>query len=327
MKKVVYLAALAALSPLAISTPAHAVVLEQKWAPGQNLSYQTALNGTMNMQAPAGANFPLAGVPLEVEISGNGLTQLQVMSVDTNGVAAVVMRVPKFDLQGQTLGQKGRLVLQDGTSRVTLNGKAIKVGDGTNPLNNSNAALRISRQGRFVGMQDLRAKTAPATKNEEETVDPAQAIDRGTLLMTSLMRSLPTLWPGRDVQVGETWKSEISIPVPSPTDSKTLVPTQFGAYDWTLKGTEIVGGKELQRVGVVGKVNVDSKQFRPANPKTPGGVAQQSVSGDVWLDAAAGQIQRADLVLGARVEGGQGPKSQGFADFTGTLQLDLNNAL
>ncbi len=325
MKKAVFLASIAAFG--AVQTlPARAVVLEQKWTPGQNLSYQTALNGTMNVQAPAGANFPLAGVPLEVEISGKGTTQLQVVSVDPNGVGSVVVRVPSFDLQGLTLGQKGRLVLQDGTSRVTLNGQPIKVGDGTNPLNSSQIALRISRQGRFLGVQPLQSKAEPAAKNDGAAVDPAQAIDKGALMMAGLIRALPTLWPGRDVQVGEAWKSEISLPVPSKTNPKTPVLTPFGAYNWTLKGAETVDGKQLQRVGVTGELNVDSAQFRPNDAKNPRGVAKQSVSGDVWLDAGAGQIERAELVLGARVEGGQTPKTQGFADFTGTLQINLKNA-
>lgn len=327
MKKTVFLASLPAFGAAIQASSAHAVVLEQKWTAGQNLSYQTALIGTMNMQAPSNANFPLAGVPLEVEINGKGTTQLQVMSVDPSGVGAVVVRVPKFDLQGQTFGQKGRLVLQDNTSRITLNGKAIKVGDGTNPLNNSQTALRISRQGRIVGVQPVQPKTVAAPEKEGPAVDPAQAIDKGALMMTSLIRALPTIWPGRDVQVGEAWKSEISVPVPSKADPKTLVPTQFGAYNWTLKGTEVVGGKSLQRVGVTGEINVDSAQFQPTNAKNPRGVAKQKMSGDVWLDANAGQIERAQLVLGAHVEGGQTPKSQGFADFTGTLQLDLKSAL
>lgn len=325
MKKVVFLAGFVALS--SASLPARAVVLEQKWTPGQNLSYQTALSGTMNMLAPAGANFPLAGVPLEVEINGSGTAQLQVVSVDASGIGTVVVRVPKFDLQAQTWGQKGRLVLQDNSSRVTLNGQVVKFGDGTNPLNNAQTALRISRQGRFLGVQPLQPKAAPATKNEGEAVDPAKAIDKSALMMASIVRALPTLWPGRDVKVGENWKTEISVPIPSKTDAKTLVPTQFGTYNWTLKGTEVVGGKSLQRVGVTGELNVDSAQFRPNDAKNPRGVAKQSVSGDVWLDAKAGQIERAELVLGARVEGGQTPKSQGFADFTGTLQLDLKKAL
>ncbi len=329
MKKAVFLATFAALSP-ALVVPAHAVVLEQKWTPDVRLSYGAALTGTMNLRAPANANFILAGVPLEVEIRGDGTTQLQVLSVDESGVGTLVFSVPQFDLQAQGLGQKGQMILQNNTSRFLLNGKAQKLGDGTNPLNNSQTALRISRQGRFLGVQSLKPPTATAPVTAPPTDgnpgNPASAINQSALVMASLVRALPTLWPGRDVQVGEAWKSEISVPAPSKTDAKKYVPTPLGTYNWTLKGTEAVGGKFLQRVGVIGKLNVDSTQFRPADAKSARGTVQQDVTGDVWLDAAAGQIERADLVLGARFEGGQNERSQGFADFTGRLQINLKNA-
>ncbi len=338
MKKSTYLAGLAAFGIAIQASSARAVVLEQKWTAGQKLSYQTALDGTMNVQVPPGVNFPLAGIPLEVEVSGSGVAHLKIVSVDPNGVGTLVMSVPDFDLKAQVLGQKSRVTLKEKSIAVSINGQPVKLGDGktplVNPLGDPQVALRVSRQGRFLGVQPLQPKTAPATKNEADNpgkpVAPGAAINRSALLMASLIRALPTLWPGRDVQIGEKWKSEISLPIPSRTDPKTLVPTQFGAYNWTLKGLEILGGKALQRVGVTGEFNVDSTQFQPGDAKTdaknPRGVAQQTVSGDVWLDARAGQIERAELVLGARVEGGQTAKAQGFADFTGTLQINLKNA-
>ncbi|MBW3637534.1 MAG: hypothetical protein KY445_13885 [Armatimonadetes bacterium] len=326
MKKVVFVAALGALCPL---FPARAVVLEQKWTAGQQLSYETALRGTMNVQAPANANFPLAGVPLEIEIRGDGLTHLQTLSVDEKGVGTVTMRVPQFDLRAQTLGQKGQILLQNGTSRVTLNGQPIKFGDGTNPLFTPKTALRISSQGRVLGVQDLQPKTTAAPKKDDKPVAAAQAIDRSALVMASVIRALPTLWPGRDVQNGEKWKAEISWPVPSPTDPKKMVPTQFGAWDLTLKGAETVGGKILQRVGVVGTLAVDSAQLAPADAKDakkPRGKGKQDVKGDVWLDAEAGQVVRADLIVDARAEGGKDAASQAWMDFTGTVQLNLKGA-
>ena len=168
--------------------------------------------------------------------------------------------------------------------------------------------------------------TPKAPQKDEKPVDAAQAINKSALVMASIIRALPTVWPGRDVQNGEKWKAEMSLPLPSPTDSKKMVPTQFGAWDLTLKGAETVGGKTLQRVGVVGTLAVDSAQFAPAdakNAKLPRGKGKQDVKGDVWLDAQAGQIVRADLIVGAHAEGGKDAASQAWMDFTGTVQLNL----
>lgn len=323
MKKIAFVALAGVLCPL---LPARAVVLEQKWKVGQQLSYQTALRGTMNVLLPAGISPLPVSAPIEVEINGDGLANLKTLSVDEAGVGTVIMGVPQFDLRAQAFGQTGQMVLKDATSRVTLNGQPIKFGDGTNPLSNPKTALRISPQGRFLGVLNLQPKVAEAP-TDKKPVDAAQAIDKSALLMANIIRALPTLWPGRDVQVGEKWKAEISWPVASPTDPKKMVPTQFGAWDLTLKGPEIIGGKTLQRVGVVGALAFDSAKFQPvADAAKPRGKGKQDVKGDVWLDAEAGQIVRANLILGARAEGGKDAANLAWMDFTGTLLLDLKPA-
>jgi hypothetical protein len=322
MKKVVFLSVFAALCPL---VAAHAVVLEQRWTPGQDLNYQTALRGTMNVQAPASANFILAGVPVDVEIRGDGVAQFKTLSVDSAGIGTIAVRVPQFDLQGETWGQRGQLTLGETSSKFSINGKPYKLGDGTNPINKSQSALRISRQGRVIGLQNLAPKAAPP-KQDAPVANPADAINRGALMTAAIFQALPTLWPGRDIQVGESWQTQVIFPVASPADPKKVTPTQFGEWNLTLKGEETIGGKPLQRVAVKGSLSVDSAQFAVPTAKAPRGVAKQEISGDLWLDAAAGQIARANLVVGARVEGAKGTKDQSHADFTGTLQLNLKNA-
>lgn len=323
MKKVVFLGVLSALCPLA---SARAVVLEQKWTPGQDLNYQTVLRGTMNVQAPASANFILAGVPLDIEISGDGVAQFRVLAVDEAGIGTVAVRVPQFDLRGETWGQKGQVVLSETSSKFLLNGKAQKIGDGTNPLGKSQTALRISRQGRVLGLKSLATQAPAAPKADEKAGDAGAAINQGALVTAAIIQALPTLWPGRDIAPGENWTTKINFPVASQAEPKKVTLTQFGEWNLTLKGAETIGGRQLQRVGLSGSISVDSAQFTAPGAKTPRGVAQQDLSGDVWLNAAAGQIARADLVIGARVKAGEGTKDQSHADFTGTLQMNLKNA-
>jgi hypothetical protein len=332
MNKAVFIkvASLGVLGAMLPAIPAHAVVLEQKWQPGQNLSYQTEINGTANVQAPADMPFIFAGVPLEVEIDGKGLAEMKTLKVDDSGVGTVLVRIPSFNLQAQAMGQKGQVTLVENTSKFLLNGKALKLGDGTNPLAKPTVAMRFSKDGRLVGIENL-APAKPAPAADPRPVAPADAVDRAALMVASITQALPTLWPGRDVKNGDTWKADISWPVPSATDPKKMVPTQFGQWDLTLKGEEMVDGRILQRVGLVGTINVDSAQFMPADQKTkaanlPHGKAKQEINGDVWLDAKAGQIVRADMIMGARFEGGQSAKSKGMADFTGSILFNLKSA-
>lgn len=320
MQKVVFLGVLGALLPL---VPARAVVLQQKWQAGQQLSYATTLRGVANVQAPANAPFIFAGVPIEVAVRGDGVAQLQTLSVDEAGVGTVALRVPRFDLRAQALGQNGQLSLQDAQSRATINGKAVKFGDGKNPLAQPQVAWQISPQGKFVGFKNLGPQTATRAPQNAKPVDPAQAVDRSALLAASIVRALPALWPNRDVQNGETWKATLLWPAPK--SGGGTVPTQFGAWNLTFKGSETVAGQSLQRVGVEGTLSVDSAQFRAATAAAPRGQTTQTVNGDLWLDAQAGRIARADLQIGARAQGGQSEDALAKADFKGTLQLNLQD--
>lgn len=324
------LAALGALGFLAPLTPAHAIVLEHKWEQGRTLAYQTEINGTVTVLVPADMPIIIAGIPIEVEVNGAGTTELRTLKVDHAGVGTVQVRVPKFDLNGQAMGQKGQFSLLNDTSKASINGKAIKLGDGTNPLAQPTVAMRLTPQGKLLGVENLAPtpKTAPAAN---KPVPAAQAVDRVTFLVAAITKALPTLWPGKDVQVGETWKAEVTWPLPSATDAGKVVPTQLGQWDLTLKGEETIEGRVLQRVGLEGTLNVDSALFEAPGQKaaaTMRGKAKQDLKGDIWFDAAAGEVVRTDLVVGAHVEGGPsvGKDKQAWADFTGSVQLNLKPA-
>jgi hypothetical protein len=50
---------------------AQSVTLQQRWVKGQQLTYNVALNGALNLQAPPGAPIPSAGAGKPIKI---GLT-------------------------------------------------------------------------------------------------------------------------------------------------------------------------------------------------------------------------------------------------------------
>lgn len=352
MQKLVPLS-LSLFSLIAVSglQPAHAVVLEQKWQTGQQLAYNVALDGTLNLQTAADVPVLWAGMPLEIQVKGNGEGQLETLSVDNSGTGTVAVKVPKIAMQGEALGQKAELQLQDGKSKFLLNGKVLSPGtanamgaNGGQLLSQPPVAIKITRQGKLAGVEKLPAADGAKaeTKKNDAPVALENAIDKAALTQALILRAIPALWPGKDIAVGETWDAV----VPWPMADGTLATQPLGQFTLTLKDSETVNGRTLHRVSVEGNLKLDEAKLAQINqgidkaragkepagkepaPKTILTAAGQDIRGDIWFDAAAGQIARAELLLNSRTatrnqKPGAKPGGQSWADFTGTLQLEL----
>ena len=325
--------------------PARAVELRQKFVAGQALNYDVSMNGTANIKVPADVPIFFAGVPLEVELNGKGVARLNTVEVNPAGDGTVFVQLPKFDLNGQTFGQKALLELRDGTTRFLLNGKPINV-PLPDPKKSGGKAygLVIGKEGRVKSIKELSkdgkllpAQTAktPANAGQDE-VAPADALNKGAFITSLVLRALPTLWPAGDVQPGDTWKTTLPLPATlarTPEAAQKAAP--LSEWTMTLKGQEVVGGVSLWRVGIVGGLEVDGKNLpAPGAPKKGEKPAlalenlSQRVDGDLWFDAQKGQIVRGAMVLDARGQshtvGANGRNSDpSWADFTGTLGLNL----
>lgn len=332
---------------------AHAVELQQKWQVGQALNYDLLLNGTANIKVPASAKIFFAGVPLEVELSGKGDARLSTLEVNPMGDGTVFVEVPKFDLSGRTFGQIGLLELRDGQPRFLINGKAIDTPKPDPKKAMPKYALVIGKDGRVKSIKELdkngkllatseprAAAVARQIADEGETVAPSDAIDKGALISSMILRALPTLWPQRDVQPGDTWQTTLPLPASFARDAATAQgAAPLSEWNMTLKGKEVVDGVSLWRVGVVGGIQVDGKDLAaPKAPKTGENPVpslenlSQRVDGDLWLDADKGQIVRGDMVIDARGQSSSvdsaGRKGEAaWADFTGTFGLRLRDAV
>ena len=333
--------------------PARAVELQQHWQAGQTLNYDLAMKGTANVKVPADAPVIFAGVPLEVEVQGNGVARLNTLEVDALGNGTVFVEVPKFDFNAQAFGQKALVQLREGeTTKFLLNGKPLAIG---NKKDDAKApakryGLVIGKDGRVQNFKELdpvkpTAMLAPAQTPplravaDEQPVKAEAAIDKGTFMASMILRGLPALLPKGDVQIGDTWKTELPFPAvlaKSPAAANAAPPLS----DWTmtLKGQETVDGVSLWRIGVVGGLRVDGTAL-PA-PKTPQKDAKpvpqldnlaQNVNGDIWFDAQNGRIARGEFVVDARGQSHtvdtKGQHSDpSWADFTGTFGMKLNDS-
>ena len=317
--------------------------LRTKWTPGEVLSYEMLLDGTMNMQAsPNAAGNPLAGVPLDIEVKASSQAALEALSVDEMGTARVVPRINALKMNASSFGQKIALTLENGRFSFAFNGQQMGRADRNDRngafLSNPPFALEISDRGRITGAVPLDAEGRVKAPGAGETaVDPARAtpgLDWAKLAQSMFWRAIPTLWPSTPVKAGDTWKSEVSIPLPDPATlgqntPPKLVPQQLGQFDFVLRGMEDVAGQRVARVSMKGALELDNKTSRAiadvaksegaqmapeaakraeaavkaAEAKRKGAFdteldkATQSIEGDLWVDPASGHIVRAELSL------------------------------
>ena len=332
---------------------AQAVELQQKWQTGQTLNYDLALNGTANIKIPAEAKIIIAGVPLEVELSGAGTARLNTLEVNSQGDGTIFVEVPKFDLNGRAFGQKALIELRDGQPRISINGQPIDMPKpDPNKTPNKAYGLIIGKDGRVKSVKELdkngkllTATTKPSAigrtiADGEIPVAPAAAIDKGAFISSLIFEALPTLWPQHDVQPGDTWKTTLPLPAAFARDAATAQgAAPLSEWTMTLKGEEVVDGVSLWRVGVVGGIQVDGQTLaKPTLPKKGENPVptlenlSQHVDGDLWIDNAKGQVVRGDIVIDMRGQGStvdeKGRNSDpAWGDFTGTLGMRLRDVV
>lgn len=350
------------VSATSVMRSAQAAVLEQKWVAGQQLSYDVMVDGTLNMMTDPAAPFPLAGLPLEIKVSGAGEVALDTRAVADDGMGLIAILVPRLQLKGEAWGQKAVFDIKDGQANFSINGQKADGGKGggmdARALIEPPVALQISRLGRLQGIVPLPPKADGASAQPNDKA--AKAGERGPLpnlgglLPAALLQALPQLWPGRDIKTGEKWTVEPQIPIPAQaqkTDAETgdagagFTMLSLGKIDMTLLGEERIEGRQLQRIGVRGALGLDKDKAamlagagnragdeRGGSRKLTN--ARQLVDGDIWFDAAMGQVVRVTLKLhGQFAQSGVTPpkdpaKAKAKAwnatqDFDGTLQMQL----
>jgi hypothetical protein len=331
---------------LSFAVPSQAVVLKQKWQPGQKLAYSLDIDGTANVQLPPGAPGMdlFAGVPLEVQMNGKGTAAFDTLKVDEFGTGTVAVSVPQMKLNALALGQKALFTLNEGKSQLSLNGQPLDIaalpqGDGK-----PTAALKFSSNGQFKGIEQLgKAANAAPPAGAQTPVKPADAVNQTSLLWATVLNSFPALWPARDVKTGDTWQANVDFaPLARPAkEGETSKP--LGVFDLVLEGEDVVNGKTLQRVSLKGDLDVDGTTIEKAFPTPPAATtpaakkpraqsqpkldhATQSVEGTLWFDAQAGQVAKAELILGGRAQAiTPNTKDKSWFDFTGTLNMALQS--
>lgn len=333
---------LAALSTFAVK-PARADVLEQKWEVGQQLSYDLKMDGTLRFQAPADVPM-IGGLPLELLLNGDGQSTLDTRAIDEFGVAVVVPRLERLQLKFNetNFDQKGVLGLRDGRANLSLNGQNVGPNMDWSKIANPDYGLRITKSLRVLGAQPLADKVeSEAAAAPEEDEKPASKsplpFNFPAMMQAMITRVIPPLLPTKDVAIGDTWTANIEAPVLPGAAATAVKKAPLGKFDFKALAEEEVAGRKTWRISVDGVLKVTDlstqaatdalrKSDKGKNARLPKLLSlTQKMKGDVWFDAAEGQIVRVDMNVDATAAGreAEGKDADGDMTYNGTVQMDL----
>ena len=141
--------------------PASAVTIEQKWRAGEKLNYDVSIDGTLSLDTDASAPFVWAGLPIDVDVTGDGGLSLETRSVNAAGAGLVAVRLPQLNMVGSVFEQKAEMNVEAGKTTFKFNGKpAGPRGLDTNFLVDPNYALQIGGNGHIQRIIPLQDQTA-----------------------------------------------------------------------------------------------------------------------------------------------------------------------
>lgn len=324
-------------------------VLEQKWKAGQQLAYDFTTDGTLRFTLPGDAvigGFPVGGLPLEMQIKGNGQNALDTHEVDEFGTAVVVPRLERFQMNFQetTFNQNGSLKINDGRANILVNNQNVGPGDmDLSRILNPGYGVRLTKNLRPTGFQALQkpqpeAQPAPPAATGKSPLPAGlPAVIQG--IITSM---IPPFLPLDDVNVGDNWSAEISWPaMPGVIAPNSLPQEKPGKFNFQAVAQEEWQGRKVWRIAVEGEVKVSDLATKPAaaaieqranaaGQQLPFAVPNlvsvtQKVKGDIWFDAEAGHAVKADLRLNTNAESriAPGKAADGKLQFNGKVLAEL----
>ena len=322
------------------ATTANADVLEQKWEAGQQLSYDLKMDGTLRLTAPD--QIPMiGGLPLELLLKGDGQSTLETREIDEFGVALVVPKLERLQLKFNetNFNQSGVLGLREGKANISMNGQVIAPNMDWRKVANPDYGLRITKSLRVLGAKSLKTEEELAAEAAKSKANPAAKnplpFDVASMMQAMIARAIPPLLPDRDVAIGDAWSANIEWPTAPGLPKNADPKTPPGKFDFKALAEEEIAGRKTWRISVDGVLKVDdlSTQLptadgekRAANPRVPNFLSlTQKMKGDVWFDAAAGQVVKLDMHLDATMEGREvaGEAADGDMTYNGNLQMDL----
>lgn len=330
---------LAALAAGSYASAARATVFENKWIAGQRLSYDMTLSDS-RLSLAGSRNAPMLpmGIPLTIDLSGKGAIDLDTQSVADDGTGIVAVRVPTLQINGSVMTFNVAIKMKDGKGQFLMNGKSMgdAAGFDVSAMTSPPVALKIGKGGDVLGFVPLAGAALAPAKPDKKSPFP---IDFQSMMQSAMGNVMPQLWPARDLKDGESWSIEPTVALPGKDAAK------LGTVNLKLIGAEKIDGRDVQHVTVQGELNINKEmaaemaKARPAAlaAASPGAIdrVKQVINGDIWFDAAAGQMVRTVMKVHLQSEGSGAAKSRlddddaapkpwtSTQEFEGTVNLNL----
>ncbi len=213
---------LAILGALALGVlPAEAVELRLKWQPGKRYVFDNTADSSMKM--------PLPGQGL-IETKGRMVMRIHnEVSPHEKGVR-VSQSYDSLRMRQEMQGLVMEFDSSDPSKGGGLLGTALK------PLIETRFAAIYDKKGKVVGTEGL------------DKVQGANQLGMGKQELEAMARQSSEFLPGRDVKPGDTWNSEVDLPMGELGGKVTI--------DYTLKLENVVEqeGRKIARVSFSGKM-------------------------------------------------------------------------
>lgn len=326
----------------AATPPAAPVTFAQRWVAGQKWNYEAKMDGKITLRLPANAGTPIAGMELkDIAYQSSARLMLDVLEADANGVGTIAFRTDRLRLTAE-MGL-GALEIENNEASIyvgeTLYGQPQKLA--LDDLKNPREAMRFNARGHFEGISPIETGgiETGAAPPAAPAPDAKPGFDMKALVQTLDPKILPALWPDHAVSPGDTWSSEVLLPIKT-DDAKSA---SAGSLQFSYVGPETdVLKHALQRVHVEGTIKISEEQaaLLGAQAGAPQDAAKgkvlgssQKINGDIWFDNALGQVRRVDAKLQtytaseafAEVKGKQQDNSSWFI-FDGRVRMDLRDS-
>jgi hypothetical protein len=348
MRKLLLLVVTVAMMSFAAKSSSAAVTLKENWQAGQQLVYDTNIDGDLNLQVPASVHSIIAGMPLEVSLRGVGKTTLNTLKVSDLGDGTVQAKINPFNLEAETFGQKAIIKVTNGTAAATLNGapQNLPFMD-WNLITNPPMALTFSPQMKVTNVSYIDPSTSDSSTNS------AAATGMMAMIQNLILQSLPVTLPTKSLNVGDQWTSDIQFKT-SPAANATTI--KLGTFQFELKDPQTMEGHSLQHITVHGDIDLPSDQskilkagFAPSDADTSDDASAdnskmlanmlanhlfslgQTIDGDLYFDATAGQFIQADLNVDSEMQTlpdtNEPSQPDGFMNFNGTVRFKLSQVV
>ena len=317
-----------------------AVSLQQQWQAGQKLTYNTNVDGMLNLQLPANVPIMIAGMPLEINLRAAGKTTLDTKSVNDFGDGTVQVKVDPLSIEAESFGQKALIKINNGKAAMTVNGATQ---DSSfvdwNLLANPPMTLTFSPRMKVTDFTLLK-------NDASQTPNAALPVNVLAIVQNMILQSLPAMLPEKSINDGDQWTSEVQFKTSPAPDAQTL---KLGTFTFQLKGAETVNGRTLQHITMNGSLTLPPEQSRAlaeafGSSAASGGILNgagkyadvlskhvlsftQSMNGDLYFDALEGHFTQANLNIDAKAKtlprDDKNGTADGFMDFDGMVRFKL----